>query len=376
MRNKLKDFSLSARIMFGIWIFLILINLLSRFLTPAVDFYIQYIFPVVSDFWCSMSGLAEFSVGEYMIVAGIALVIIGLVSFLLFMLFARKRRRGKIARIYGHFYGWILTWLFFILTFRFFILYQGTQMSTQLERIEFRNKDVLKAYALLVEEANQASENVSRDESGHFVLAEDTDLMLEAKRCMRKLAQEFPQYKGVYPDAKPIAHAYFFTQQNLLGIYFPFSMEANYNPVAYDINIPVTVCHEYTHLKGNIFEDEAGYLAFRACQMSENADFVYSGYIGALNWLNLDFGDDASAWEQYQEITDKLSPDVRKDLYCFVPEEYYQTHRHEEVISTAIVSDVADTVMDANLKVNGIPEGNASYHGLTGLVLCYYIYGW
>ncbi|MBR1555688.1 MAG: DUF3810 domain-containing protein [Oscillospiraceae bacterium] len=376
MRKKYKtELSPSARMIFTIWMFLIIINILSRFMASAVDFYIRYIFPTVSDFWCSVSGLADFSVGEYMIVIGIALVGIGILSFLLFMIFA-KRRRGKIARIYGHFYGWILTWLFFVLTFRFFILYQGTQMSTQTDNLTFENKKVLEVYELLVEQANQTAKKVNRDDTGHFVLAEDTEMMREAKNCMRRLSQEFPQYKGVYPDAKPIAHSYFFTQQNLLGIYFPFSMEANYNPVVYEVNLPVIICHEFTHLKGNIFEDEAGYLAFRACLTSENPDFIYSGYISVLGWLDLDFGADAIAWEQYQEITDRLSPEVRTDLYSFVPDDYYQMHRHEEVIPTAIVSDVADTVMDANLKANGIPEGKESYHGLTGLVLCYYIYGW
>ncbi|MBR0484938.1 MAG: DUF3810 domain-containing protein [Oscillospiraceae bacterium] len=369
------ELSPSEKMLFTIWMFLIIINILSRFLTTVVDFYIRYIFPTVSDFWCSVSGLADFSVGEYMIVLGIALMIIGILSFLLLMLFAKRRRR-KIARIYGYFYGWILTWLFFVLTFRFFILYQGTQMSAQIENITFENKKVLEVYELLVEEANQTAKKVSRDNTGHFILADDTEMMREAKNCMRRLSQEFPQYKGVYPDAKPIAHSYFFTQQNLLGIYFPFSMEANYNPVVYEVNLPVTICHEFTHLKGNIFEDEAGYLAFRACLTSENPDFVYSGYISVLEWLDFDFGDDVSAWEQYQEITDRLSPEVCMDMYSFVPDDYYQTHRHEEVIPTAIVSDVADTVMDANLKANGIPEGKASYHGLTALVLCYYIYGW
>ena len=365
----------STKLMFGIWIFLILINIFSRFCTPAVDFYIQYIFPAVSDFWGSISGLFAFSVGEYMIIAGIALAVTGFISFILFMIFARKRAKGRIARFYGHFYGWILTWLFFVATFHFLILYQGTQMSDSLENIVYDNAAVLDVYEIMVEEANAMSKLVSRDQTGHFILSEDTKLMIEAKNCMRRLGREFPQYKGDYPNAKPIAHSYFFTQQKLLGIYFPFSMEANYNPVVYEVNLPDTLCHEFTHLKGNIFEDEAGYFAFRACMTSENPDFIYSGYINVLGWLDLDFGDDEAAWERYREITDKMSYGVKKDLYSFVPEEYYQTHRHEEVIPTAVVSQVADAVMDTNLKVNGIPEGKASYHGLTALVLHYYIYG-
>ena len=309
-----------------------------------------------------------------MIVLGIALVIIGILSFILLMIFA-KRHRKAVAKFYGRFYGWILTWLFFILTFRFFILYQGSQMSENLETINFKNTEVLDIYELLAEEANTLAGQVSRDDTGHFILSENTDLMTEAKSCMKSLSEEFPQYKGVYPDAKPISHAYFFTQQNLLGIYFPFSMEANYNPVVYEVHLPVTICHEYTHLKGNIFEDEAGYFAFRACLTSENPDFLYSGYISVLSWLDLDFGDDEAAWERYAEITAALAPEVVTDIHSYVPENYYQTHRHEEVIPTAIVSDVAENVMDANLKVNGISEGSASYHGLTALVLYYYIYG-
>ena len=362
--------------MLSIWLFLIAVNLFARFYTPAADFYIRYVFPMVSDFWCSISGLADFSVGEYMIVIGIALVIIGLLSFLLLMIFAKKYRKGKIALFYGHFYGWILTWLFFVLTFRFFILYQGTRMSEFTDNIIYDNTAVLDAYALMVDEANQAAKLVDRDAAGYFLLSQDiSETMREAKSCMRRLSQEYPQYKGTYPDAKPIAHSYFFTQQGLLGIYFPFSMEANYNPVVCEVNLPDTICHEYTHLKGNIFEDEAGYLAFRACLTSENPDFIYSGYINMLSWLSLDFGDDIEAWKRYYEITNTISPDVKRDLYSFVPKEYYETHSHEEVIPTAIVSEVADTVMDTSLKVNGVSEGKASYHGLTALVLYYYIYG-
>nr|MDE6706652.1 DUF3810 domain-containing protein [Oscillospiraceae bacterium] len=301
-------------------------------------------------------------------------VIIGLLSFILFMIFS-KRKRAKIAKFYGHFYGWIFTWLFFVLTFGFFILYQGTKLSTQLETISYENQQVLDVYALMIEETNKLSEQVSRDDTGHFMLSEHTNLMQEAKNCMQNLSQEFPQFSGTYPNAKPISNSYFFTQQGLLGIYYPFSMEANYNPVVYEINLPDTICHEYTHLKGNIFEDEAGYFAFRACLTSNNPDFQYSGYINVLEWLELDFGEDENAWKEYYRISNTMSEFVKLDLHSYVPENYYQTHRHEEVIPTAIVSEVSDAVIDTSLKVNGVPEGSASYHGLTALVLNYYIHG-
>ena len=44
---------------------------------------------------------------------------------------------------------------------------------------------------------------------------------------------------------------------DLMGIYFPFSMEANYNQDMYKAKLPDTICHELAHTKGYIQEDEA-----------------------------------------------------------------------------------------------------------------------
>ena len=44
------------------------------------------------------------------------------------------------------------------------------------------------------------------------------------------------------------------------GLYFPFSMEANYNDTMSIMNKPFTMCHELAHTHGYIFEDEANFL--------------------------------------------------------------------------------------------------------------------
>ena len=151
-------------------------------------------------------------------------------------------------------------------------------------------------------------------------------------------------------------------------------MEANYNPVVYEVNLPVTICHEFTHLKGNIFEDEAGYYAFLACMTSDSPDFRYSAYVSALEWLDVDFGDDDDAWLAYDEIHAAISPQLDQDMYTFVPESYWTEHKEtDEFIPTAIVEETADMVMDTSLKVNGIVEGKHSYHGMTALLLHHFL---
>lgn len=359
------------KLMLGITGVMLLLNLLARLCRPAADWYIAHIFPFISGFWCRISGLFPCSVGEWMLVLAVGLVIFAVTGVPLLLLLARNHRK-RIGAVLLQIYGWTLVYVCTVATTRFLVLYQGTQRSEALGDVTYSNADVLSVYRTLVQQVNTEAALVACDETGHFVMTDN--LMQEAKACMERLGAEEPQFSGYYPDAKPIYHAYFFSQQNLLGIYYPHSMEANYNPVSYDVNLPVTICHEFTHLKGNIFEDEAGYYAFRACMTSESHDFRYSGLISALEWLELDFGDDADAWAEYNELQASLSAQVWTDLYTFVPEAYWQAHQEtDEVIPTAIVNDTAELVMDTSLKVNGISEGTHSYHGMTALLLHEYL---
>lgn len=352
---------------------MLVINITARLCRPVVDFYIAHIFPVVSSIWSRISGLFPFSIGEWMIVIGIALVLLAVPVYLLMLLVIKKEHRPRAARFYGNFYGWVITCVFSVVTMHFLILYQGTQLSRELGEVTYESEEVLSVVRWLADGANREAELVSRDEAGYFVMTDE--LMPEAKRCMAALSEDHPQFRGFYPDAKPIYHSYFFSQQGLLGIYYPHSMEANYNPVVYPVNLPVTICHEYTHLKGNIFEDEAGYYAFLACIKSESADFRYSAYISALEWMDVDFGDDEKAWNEYYAIMNSLHDGVSLDMYTFVPDEFWDEHEKEEFIPTELVNDTADVVMDASLKVNGVSEGKHSYYGMTALLLHYYLNG-
>ncbi|MCR4646009.1 MAG: DUF3810 domain-containing protein [Oscillospiraceae bacterium] len=350
---------------------MLVINLFARLCPPAADFYILHIFPLISGFWSRITGLFPFSVGEWMIVIGVVLLILLVPGYVLLLAIVRKDDRPKAAGIYGHVYGWIFTWLSVIVTLHFTVLYQGTSLSKQLGDVTYEDADVLEVVQKLVDTANEEAKYVARDEDGYFAMTDE--LMPEAKNCMQRLAVMYPQFRGWYPNAKPIFHSYFFSQQNLLGIYYPHTLEANYNPVVYPVNLPVIICHEYTHLKGNIFEDEAGYYAFLACMTSASHDFRYSGCISALEYLNLDFSDDPAAQAQYKEILEGLDPAVRKDMYTYVPPDYWESHAKEEVIPTQIVKNTADAVVDTSLRVNGVPEGKQSYRGMVALLLHDYL---
>ena len=96
---------------------------------------------------------------------------------------------------------------------------------------------------------------------------------------MIRLGQSYPQLDGYYPYPKPLINSRLLSVQQLCGIYSPFTIEANYNREMPYYNIPHTICHELSHLKGFMREDEANFIGYLACIGSDSPDFRYSGYL-------------------------------------------------------------------------------------------------
>lgn len=228
--------------------------------------------------------------------------------------------------------------------------------------------ELTKLYGILIDECNELAQEVQRDENGIFTLTDDVDFY--AKEAMKKASETYPQLKGYYPDAKPIYSSYFMSQSGLMGIYFPFSMEANYNNDMYEMNLPNTICHEYAHLKGIIQEDEAGFIAFIASTGSESSDFRYSGYLNALEYVHNEVYKNNISEAYF--LTDTISDEVKNDWFRFVPENYWEENKEKEIISTETVDAFSSAATDTSLKLNGVEDGIESYSRIVNLLLDYY----
>ena len=362
---------ISAVIMGAVCAVMLVLNLLAWCSRAFSDWYVQHVFPFFSGLWSRVSGVFPFSLGEVLICLAVIVGVPAILAFPFLMGFA-KAHRGQIARIYGMGIGGILTWLFTVLTLHFFLLYHATPIGEQYypDAPEvYTAEEIRPVIERMIAETNALAECVARDENGYFVLTDD--LQSGAKSAMLELSETFPQFSGYYPDAKAIHFSYVMSHQSILGIYYPFTMEANYNRDICPINLPSTVCHELTHLKGNILEDEANFLAFLACISSESADFRYSGYIQAMEYM-MDL-----AWELDPEgtLAGQLSGQAWMDMYKFVPEGYWEEEEHQlpDAIPEEVVEEVSAAVLDTSLKVNGVKDGDLSYGRMVDLILDYYI---
>lgn len=345
------------------------VNLIARLSRSFSDFYVQKIFPVIGNCISFVTGLFPFSVGEILILIAIALIIIGIPVLVILLIFMKQKRRN-IASFAASFSLWVIAYIVTAETLNCFVMYQCTPFS---ERYfsgteQHTEAELEQLYELLINEANELSAKVPRDGDDRFILTCDYDS--EVKKAMKKAAADYPQLKGYYPSAKPIQFSYFMSQSHLLGIYFPFTIESNYNDDMVRTNLPSTICHEYAHLKGIIQEDEANFISFIACTGSDNIELQYSGILEALEYVHNEVYDTEAEGAYY--LTDTISAQVTNDWFRFLPDNYWEENAEKEIISTETVSSASDTALDTNIRMNGRDEGIKSYSRVVELLLDYY----
>lgn len=93
------------------------------------------------------------------------------------------------------------------------------------------------------------------DENGRPVKPDDFNAL--AVEAMEAAAEKYTVLKAYYPQPKGVTASDIMSSFNLAGIYFPVTVEANYNQSMPVSSQGFTACHELSHLSGFIREDEA-----------------------------------------------------------------------------------------------------------------------
>ncbi len=368
------------KILIGIWIGIIGLNLLAWFCAPFCDWYVEHVFPIWVKTYGRLSGVFSFSVGEWMLYLAVVYMLVNLVLCIPAWIL-RKRGSGRKLRCFLSVVPWFVTLVCVIMTLNCTILYHCTTMETTLQQ-EIKSSraveeaDSLEGLIALREEVvincNRLAGEMQRDENGYIVTGSNEELSDIAIHAMHDISVQFPRLSGYYPSPKPLATSWFFCQQYICGYYFPFSMEANYNNMMYVMNIPYTMCHELSHLKGYIYEDEANFLAYLACLNSGNPVFEYSGYLGVLYYVERDLLDalEASGQLDYYDQLTPIDAQVHTDN-CFLTPEAWSVVEDTSFLDTEFVAQVSDEFVEANLTLNGVEDGMISYSRVVELLLLY-----
>lgn len=340
----------------------------SRSSAAFADSYRNNIFPKIQAVFGRISGALPFSLGEVMI----AIAVFGgisLIAVYIILMVRKKSRRRKISAVCSLIVLWIVSFVMLTETLNCFIMYRCSSFASVygIGEEKFTSAELYSLAMTITEKCNETEALIERDADGNMLLT--CDVYAEAKAAMQKISSEYPTLSGYYPDPKAIVCSGVMTRFDLLGIYFPFSLEANYNKDMYNSELPETICHEFAHLKGWIKEDEANFISYLACIESDSPELAYSGYMSALSYLRSKVKRENSVSDEDKAaLFSAANENVVHDL---VEKGRIFREAKETRLGTAM-SVVSDKAMETSLRLNGVSDGVKSYGRFVDLLLNYY----
>lgn len=319
-------------------------QILARSVPGTGDRYALLIYPAIVGIAGRFSGLFPFAVVELL---SYALVLYCVVYGI------RHIREGKRLLVRTLF---VIACLFFLFTFNCGINYYRTPFS-KTSGLEVKKSTEEELRNLCLQLTKIVNGLCEEGVTGHV----DTDVIKkESVKAMGKLGETYPDLSGYYPQPKPLLLSQFFSVQQLCGQYSPFTVEATYNRSMPDYNIPHTVCHELSHLRGFMREDEANFIGYLACIGSDNEAFRYSGYL--TGWV---YATNALSKEDavfYREICHLLDQRAWEDLRD--NNEFWGRYEGK-------TAEVANQMNNTYLKMNSQSDGVKSYGRMVDLMLAY-----
>lgn len=389
VQNESKNINMHKNAYFFGLAIVIVLNIIAWLSAGFCDWYVDHIFPIWLNTYARLTSVVPVSIGEIMLVLAVVVTVFGI--FLFFFNLVKKNKYLDFVKNYGIVYAWIFLVVCYVMTFNCFILFHASSFSekymakeqysdmlvadvsddavTKVLSNSYSKKDLAVLRDYIVKKCNELSVKMMRDDSGAVVY--DKNLVAEATKAMKKLGKDYEQLSGFYVTPKYLTCSEFFSQQNIMGYYFPFSLEANINSVMYITNVAPTVCHELAHTKGFMYEDDANFIAYLACINSEDTFLQYCGYLSVLNYVNNDFyesiGHNKNVYKKHVRICDMVADDN-----IFLTREDWQEIEKKAVIKTSTVKKVSNAVMETTLKANGVEQGMQQYNEVVSLLLDYY----
>ncbi len=334
------------------------LDLCGRNIAGFAEGYSNTVYPVFMTAISFVSGMFPFALGEILLLL-LALGIVFGIAFLAVKLIKGKGRRLCYLRNAGLILLCFASFMYFSYTVCCGINYNRTSFSkvSGLTTEKYTSDELTMLSLYLIDKANSAAEEITAQGSMGYL--DKNQLEAECVKAMNRVGEEYPSLSGFYPRPKALVASEAMSHLRLLGIYNPFTVEANYNNNVPRFSIPFTVCHELSHLKGFMQEDEANYIAYLACRDSDNVYLRYSGYVQALNYtLGQLYA--AIGADKYWIIYDTINPVIK--------EEFQNNNKYWSNYETK-VAEVSGKVNDTYLRVQGVEDGAKSYGRFVDLMI-------
>ncbi|MCR5824068.1 MAG: DUF3810 domain-containing protein [Lachnospiraceae bacterium] len=333
----------------------------------AEEIFAKHLYKWFAIGYSSITGLFPFSFAEILIILAPFLLIALIAGFIVKLVKNRK-----------DFLYWILTFLlnaacigsviWFFYSFGYGTCYYRYPVSEYF-CLETRPSSAEELADLLAELLDNVEEEraqlTSFDENGVYLLPYSTrELGRVARKAYVDFAEVYPLFKGHYPAPKPVIFSHLMSYTEIIGIYTCWTMEANVDVDITGYEIGSTMCHELSHLRGFMREEEANFLSYMVCMNSESHDLRYSGLMLALSYtMNALAGKNMDLY--LETVSEHYVPGIFTDFRA--QSEYWDQFKKAE-----IVAEVTNELNDNYLKANDQEDGVESYGRVVDLLLAKY----
>ncbi|OOM77551.1 hypothetical protein CLPUN_22250 [Clostridium puniceum] len=333
--------------------------IVAQYIDNFANLYYKYIYITLLNTIARGFSLIPFSIYEMILYVFIIFIFIRIIMYIYLGLTKKLSVKKIITRSAVNFFMYISIFVFLnmitlgVNSFKSdFVTLTGLKMKASSE------EKLIELCENLKEKLNELDGKIEKNEYGFLKL--DENVKQEGIDSMKCLGIIYPSLQGFYPNPKPYIFSEIMSYQLLEGE-TDFTIEANYNNHMPPINIPSTICHELSHVRGFNNEDEANYISFLACINSKNYEYQYSGYLMAYSYCMNDLYD--SNLEVFKKINNELSENVKKELKNDAL--YWNNYRGK-------ISKMHNEAYDKLLKATGQEEGIKSYNSVVKLLISGY----
>ena len=336
-----------------------LLFIMSQYIDNFANLYYKYVYITLVNTIARGFSLIPFSIYEMILYGFIIFIFIRIIRYIYLGLTKKLSLKEIIVKSTVNFFMYISIFAFLnMVTLGLNSFRSDFVTLTGLKIENISEEKLIKLCENLKEKLNELDGKIEKDEFGFFKL--DKNVKQEGINSMENLGMIYPSLQGFYPLPKPYIFSKIMSYQLLEGE-TDFTIEANYNNEMAKCNIPSTICHELSHIRGFNNEDEANYISFLACINSKNYEYQYSGYLMAYSYCMNDLYD--SNLESFKKINNELSDNVKKELKNDAL--YWNNYRGK-------ISKMHSEAYDKLLKATGQEEGIKSYNAVVKLLISGY----
>ncbi len=345
-----------------------LLVLLAAFFPDTVEtVYAQTLRPVVMEPFSRLTGLLPFSLAEVLVLVLTVGIVIRLI-FAIRKMVVTVKEKGKLSVVLVDYITRTVA-VILVGVFLFQLLYglcyhrKNTTASVNEYSFRYTDKDVVWILSYMVDDLNSLRREMGLEEGDTADLSMTVEeLNRSVKQAYVSLSKEYPVYGGDYGNPKPVALSEPWTYTFVMGMYMPFTGEANYNTNIPAVALPHTVLHEMAHQRGIANEGEADFAGYLASRYCDDLRVRYSGLYVAVSSL--------------LDVVKRMDEESYRVLVSFVDSGFLKEREEEDRFWQSYYTKLAvfsDDVNRAYLASNGTVLERAPYGAFDQYVMNHYV---